>query len=405
MIAWPDLPTHNDWLQRELVRLLGFGRELPAAGGGAAWLDDDGHPDASQPVQTWITARTVHVYSLATMLGQPGAAAIADAALAGLTGPLHDDEHGGWFADAGPGRDEGTKACYDHAFLVLAASTATLAERPGARALLDEALETWLTRFWDDEAGMCADTWDRTFTTLDAYRGVNGNMHSVEAMLAAYDVTEDRAWLERAARICTNVVAHASGNDWRIPEHYDADWTPLPELNADKPGDKFKPYGATIGHGLEWARLLLHVEAAGGEVPGGGLEAAAALFERAVADGWAADGAPGFVYTTDWSGRPVVHDRMHWVIAEATAAAAALYRRTGDEQYAEAYARWWDYAEQHVLDRERGSWHHQLDRDNQPAATVWPGKADLYHAVQSVLVPRLPLTPAIGLAVARGLVA
>jgi len=405
VIAWPDLPTHRDWLGRELTRLLEFGRELPAADGGAAWLDDDGHPDASQPVQTWITARTTHVYSLAALLGVPGASAIAEAALAGLTGPLHDDEHGGWYADAGPGREEGTKACYDHAFVVLAASTATLAGLPGARDLLDEALATLLTRFWDDRAGMCVDAWDRGFTTIDPYRGVNGNMHSVEAMLAAYDVTGDAAWLERAARITANVVAHASANGWRIPEHYDAHWVPQPELNADKPGDKFKPYGATIGHGLEWARLLLHVEAAGADVTGGGPAGATALFDRAVADGWAADGAPGFVYTTDWSGAPVVHDRMHWVIAEATAAAAALYRRTGEARFADDYRRWWDYAEQYVLDRERGSWHHQLDADNSPAATVWPGKADLYHAVQAVLIPRLPLAPAIGKAVADGLLA
>lgn len=405
MIAWPDLPTHRDWLGRELARLLDFGRELPAEGGGAVWLDDDGHPDASRPVQTWITARTAHVYSLATLLGVPGAAAIADVAIAGLTGPLHDDEHGGWFADAGPGRESGAKACYDHAFVVLAASTATLAGRPGGRELLDEALDVLLTRFWDDEAGMCVDGWDRAFTSLDPYRGVNGNMHSVEAMLAAYDVTGDHAWLERAARICTSVVAHASANEWRIPEHYDDRWVPQPELNADKPGDQFKPYGATIGHGLEWARLLLHVEAAGGEVPAGGLDAASALFDRAVADGWAADGADGFVYTTDWSGVPVVHDRMHWVVAEATAAAATLFRRTGDERYADYYQRWWDYAEAFVLDRDRGSWHHQLDRENKPIGTVWPGKADLYHAVQSVLVPRLPLAPAIGRAVADGLLA
>jgi sulfoquinovose isomerase len=405
VIAWPALPTHRHWLGRELTRLLEFGRELPVPGGGAAWLDDDGHPDPSQPVQTWITARTTHVYSLATMLGYPGAAAIADAALAGLTGPLRDDANGGWYSDAGEGAAEGTKACYDHAFVVLAASTATLAGRPGARELLDEALSVLLTRFWDDEVGMCVDAWDREFTTVDTYRGVNGNMHSVEAMLAAYDVTDDRAWLDRAARICTNVVTHASANEWRIPEHYDAEWVPQPELNADKPGDKFKPYGATIGHGLEWARLLLHVEAAGGEVPRGGVTAATALFDRAVEDGWAADGALGFVYTTDWSGKPVVRDRMHWVVAEATAAAAALYSRTGEQRFADDYQRWWDYAEAFVLDRERGSWRHQLDGDNVPSATVWPGKADLYHAVQSVLIPRLPLAPAIGRAVAEGLVA
>ena len=53
-------------------------------------------------------------------------------------------------------------------------------------------------------------------------------------------------------------------------------------------------------------------------------DAVDAAFDRAVADGWDVDGAPGFVYTTDWSGRPVVSQRMHWVAAEAISAAAAL---------------------------------------------------------------------------------
>ena len=44
--------------------------------------------------------------------------------------------------------------------------------------------------------------------------------------------------------------------------------------------------------------------------------------DRAVRDGWAVDGAPGFAYTTDWAGAPVVRTRMHWVAAEAIGAAA-----------------------------------------------------------------------------------
>lgn len=47
------------------------------------------------------------------------------------------------------------------------------------------------------------------------------------------------------------------------------------------------------------------------------VQAAENLYNRAVGDGWNADGAPGIVYTTDWNGKPVVHDRMHWTLAEA----------------------------------------------------------------------------------------
>ena len=70
----------------------------------------------------------------------------------------------------------------------------------GARRcdLLTEALGVWDQRFFDAEAGMFVDSWNRGFTQLDDYRGVNGNMHAVEALLAAADVTGDHALRERA---------------------------------------------------------------------------------------------------------------------------------------------------------------------------------------------------------------
>ena len=137
---------------------------------------------------------------------------------------------------------------------------------------------------------------------------------------------------------------------------------------------------------------MLHLHAGLGEsAPDWLTEAAVELFHRAVTDGWAVDGAPGFVYTTDWVGQPVVRQRMHWVLAEGVA--AALHQRTGDDRYLDQAAVWWDYARQYLIDPEHGSWHHELDPENRPAATVWPGKPDLYHAVQATLIPRLPLAP------------
>ncbi|HOC12981.1 MAG TPA: AGE family epimerase/isomerase [Propionicimonas sp.] len=400
---WIELPAHRLWLARHFQHLLEFGRRTPHPSGGAAWLTDAGVPWLDQGVQTWITCRTVHVYCLGALAGRPGSRPVAAAALAGLTGVLHDTESGGWFSAVAPdGSTPDEKAAYTHAFVVLAASSATAAGLEGAAELLAEALAVFEERFWDEASGRSVDTWNRDFTVLDPYRGINANMHTVEAFLAAADVTGDRVWLDRASRVAAFAVAQAEANEWRLPEHYDSDWTPQLELNVDRPDDKFKPYGATIGHGLEWARLLLHLEAAGAT----GVEwlpAAAALFDRAIADGWHADGADGFVYTTDWSGRPVVRDRMHWVTAEAIGASAALFRRTGNHTYSAHYARYWDYAERFVLDHENGSWHHQLDPQNRPADSVWPGKADLYHAAQATLIPTLPLAPSLATALARGL--
>jgi mannose/cellobiose epimerase-like protein (N-acyl-D-glucosamine 2-epimerase family) len=404
--SWTEQPPHRAWLDEECRRLLGFGARSAAAAGGAAYLDDDGNPDPDRPVHTWITCRMVHVYGLGRLMGLPGCTATAEAALRGLTGRLRDDELGGWHhavdPDGSPDRDAG-KSCYDHAFVMLAASTAAVAGLDGGADLLTEATEVFLDRFWDDGAGRCVDRWDSGWERADDYRGLNGSMHAVEAMLAVADATGSAAWRQRAARVAELVVGLAADHDGRLPEHFGPDWTPALELNRDRPDDPFKPYGATVGHGLEWSRLLLHLEAALAEdARGTFLPTAERLFARAVEDGWTVDGAPGFVYTTDWNGEPVVRDRMHWVVAEAVAAAAALHRRTGRHEYAEHYATWWDYIADHVLDTERGSWHHELDTANRPAGSVWPGKPDLYHAVQATLLPRLPLRPTLAVAVRDG---
>lgn len=150
-----------------------------------------------------------------------------------------------------------------------------------------------------------------------------------------------------------------------------------------------------MGHWLEWARLLVELEAALGDgAPEWLLADARRLFDLAVEHGWAVDGADGFVYTLDWRDRPVVRERMHWVAAEAVLAAAALGRRTGEPHYERWYRTWWDYIRLHLVDLERGGWHHELDPANAPSSTVWQGKPDLYHAYQAVVLPTLPPGPA-----------
>ena len=392
--AWRLRPEHGDWLAEQARKQLEFGRGFPHPDGGAAWLDSSGRPDLDRPVHTWITARMAHVYSLGTLLGVPGCAALADAALAGL-GRLHDDQHGGWVAAIRPdGSVEGTKAAYATAFVVLAGATATIADRPGGRDLLERALDVLESRFRTDR-GLYAERWDRAWSRLDGYRGVNANMHAVEALLAAADATGRRDLVDRALLIATTVVDDwARANQWRVPEHFDPDWRPLLDHHRDQPDHPFEPYGATVGHGLEWSRLVLDLRAALGDAaPGWMLPAARSLFDRAVADGWAVDGNDGFVYTTDWDGTPVVHERMHWVVCEAICAAAALHAATGEPAYDDLYRTWWGHAVDHWIDPVTGSWQHQLSADLRPADSVWPGRPDLYHSLHAVLLPRLPLRP------------
>jgi mannose/cellobiose epimerase-like protein (N-acyl-D-glucosamine 2-epimerase family) len=238
------------------------------------------------------------------------------------------------------------------------------------------------------------ESWDRAWTEQEPYRGANANMHAVEALLAAGDATGDPVWEQRALRIAERLVdGVARGQGWRVTEHFDADWGPLADYNADQPRHPFRPPGVTPGHGLEWSRLLLQLAAALPAPPAWLLEGARGLFDRALADGRRTPG--GFVYTTDLDGRPIVPDRLHWVVCEAIGAAAALHAVTGEPAYEEAYRTAWDFAAAHLIDGERGGWRHELDEQLRPASATWSGRPDVYHALQAALLPRLPVTASV----------
>lgn len=404
-----DTDANRQFLREMRKGLLAFGRKFPSPGGASYYLGDDGEPWKERPRELWITCRMAHVYSIGAMLGFSGAETLADAALQGLSGELRDTENGGWYPGVTAGGESlPEKQCYGHAFVLLAASSGLLAHRPGAEKLLEDALRLFDLRFWDEANGLTIDTWDTGFHAAQDYRGLNANMHTVEAFLAVADAAGREEYRLRAGRMIDRVIGWAQANDWRIPEHYTADWELLPDYNSDKKDDQFKPYGATPGHGIEWARLIAQWAASMEQwktLPQGKyeeyLQAAERLYRRAIADAWDVDGAEGIVYTTDWTGAPVVHDRMHWTVAEAVNTSATLYRLTQDARYAADYAVLMRYTDRYLYDREHGSWYHQLDRTNRVLDTVWPGKPDVYHAFQATLIPYTAAGVSIASAIAR----
>lgn len=385
-----DTEQNREFLKELQADLIRFGRRFLSEGGSSYYLGDDGTPWKDRNRETWITCRMAHVYSIASMLGYPDCAELVDGALKGLKGELKDKENGGWYAGLTPQNVPlENKQCYAHAFVILAASSATLAGRAGAKELLDDALELFDLRFWNEKEGLTCDTWDTQFCVLDTYRGLNANMHTVEAFLAAADATGEERCRERAGRIIDHVIGWAQENDWRIPEHFTQEWKADLDCNKDRPADPFKPYGATPGHGIEWARLITQwaLSVHGKDGAQRYIDAAQKLYNRAIADGWNVDGARGIVYTTDWEGKPVVHDRMHWTLAEAINTSAVLWHVTQDPKYAQDYEAFMEYLDEDVRDHKNGSWFHQMDAHNHVLDTVWPGKSDVYHALQSTWIP------------------
>jgi sulfoquinovose isomerase len=337
-------PGSAPWRAAQASRLLDFGRGAALPDGGFGWLAADGTLDRAQPCPLYINARMTHVFALAHLSGVAGAAALAASGLAALAGRYADPANGGWFSSvdfSGQVTDSG-KANYAHAHVLLAASSAAAAAVPGAGAVLTTAAAAIEEHFWSDAEGCAVESWNADFTESEPYRGANSNMHSVEAYLAAGDATGNPVWHARAMSIAGRLIdTYARANAWRVPEHYDVRWQPQLDYNAGRPSDQFRPYGTTPGHSFEWARLLLDLEAAQAAPPAWLLEAAAALFDTAVADAEGRDGHPGLIYTVDENRQPVVTARLHWVACEAVLAADALHRRTGQERFAAAAARWW----------------------------------------------------------------
>ncbi len=399
-----DTQENRDFLREIRERLFVFGHRFPSPGGSSWYLGDDGTPWTEKNREAYVTCRMAHVYSIASFMGHEGSEALVDAAVKGLRGELRDKEHDGWYEGLTPGGSHlSGKQCYAHAFVILAGTSAYLAGRPEAEELLQEALEVYDRYYWNEEEGLSCDNWNTEFTVMDDYRGLNANMHSVEAFLAVADAAGKEEYRVRAGRIIDHVLGWAKDNHWRIPEHYTKDWEPDLEKNREKPDDPFKPYGATPGHGLEWARLITqwalstYKEDKESMLPY--IKASEELFRRAVEDAWNADGAPGICYTTGWDGKPIVHERMHWTLAEGINTAAVLYHVTKKQEYADAYAAFMQYLDEKVLDHVNGSWFHQMDQNNQVTGTVWPGKPDIYHALQATLIPYYAPEASIALAV------
>jgi len=388
--AWRQNAGHRRWLLGQADSLFTFFEDesLDPAGGFHA-LDNWGHAIASERVRPLhATTRMVHCFATGHLLGRPGAGDFIDHGMEAILNRHRDQKNGGYFwsfDDDGP--RESDKLAYGHAFVLLAASSAKIVGHPKADRLLADISEVLDRRFWEPAPGASAEEFSADWSPISAYRGQNSNMHLTEALMAAFEATGERVYLERAESIADLILRRMAGShDWRVPEHYRGDWTIDREY---KGSDMFRPYGTTPGHWLEWARLALQLWELGGRkiewLPG----AAKGLFAQAIGAGWDA-GRGGFYYTLDWSGRPLIRDRLWWPCCEGIGAATFLAAHQSDALYEGWYRRIWSFAARHFIDRRAGGWRAQLDDSLRPVEGYFVGKPDIYHALQACLIPLYP---------------
>lgn len=381
---WLEDKTHREWLKGQADRLLMFFEASVQSSPGFTLLHHDGSPLKTDVQELHTTTRMIHSYSLGLLQGHPGAERIVQHGLSYLASHHHDSIHGGYFWAMGDTEPtDPTKLAYGHAFVLLAAASAKIAGVAHADVLLDEAAEILDTRFWDEEAGLFADEWNRDWTPFSTYRGMNANMHGVEALLTAFEATGDIVFLSRAGRILEFFVGRiAPASAWRLPEHYTSDW----QVDRSYAGNHmFRPAGTTPGHSFELGRLTLQHWDLSGQPDTDAPEQARQLIAQALSDAWLPEG--GFAYTLNFDGSVADGSRFWWPVTEAIGAVAtliALDRREDDEVW---YRKLWAFANAHLIDHEHGGWFPALDDDGEPTSSIFDDKPDIYHALQACLFP------------------
>ncbi len=381
---WLNDPGHRLFLVRDARRQLDFFDASLGRDGGLVTLDFAGRP-IDGPQELITTTRLVHSYALAQIAGRPDAAGIIDRGMADLWHRHRDQVHGGyaWGVDE-TGITDGIKLAYGHVFVLLAAATAKQAGHPDADRLLADVSHTIDRHFWDEDAGLMRDEFTQDWQPFSTYRGMNANMHAVEAMLTAYEATGEEVYLSRSRSILDFFVGRiAPAENWRLAEHYTQDW----QIDRAYEGNPmFRPAGSTPGHSFELARLLLQMWDVSGRVGTEALTSARRLIDQALSDAWQPD-LGGFIYTLAADGSVARSARYWWPVTEAIGALAVLIKLDPQPQDEAWYRRLWTFADKHLIDHERGGWFPELADDNTLAMDQFTGKPDIYHALQAELFP------------------
>ena len=366
-------------------------RCVDPSGGLYHYYKDDGTVYDAHTRHLVSSARFVFTYAMAwRQFGDPADQQRLRHALAFLRKAHRNPDTGGyaWVLDWRNGERkvaDGANHCYGLAFVLLAYSHAVMAGETQARTWIDETFALMELRFWDEKHGLYADEARADWSAVDPYRGQNANMHACEALIAAFEATNEEAYLLRAETLARNITqrqAALSGN--LVWEHYHADWSVDWDYNRDDKSNIFRPWGFQPGHLTEWAKLLLllerhaeHLDADAGWL----LPRAVELFDAALSTAW--DGEHGGIYYGFAPDGSICDDlKYFWVQAESLAAAALLGERTGDARYWTWYDKLWHYSWRHFVDHEHGAWYRILGADNRKLTDEKSpaGKVD-YHTM------------------------
>ena len=386
-LALPDFRSET-FLRDHIAKTMAFyhPRAIDPTGGFFHYFRDDGTVYDTSHRHLVSSTRFVFNYAMAAIeFGDKEYIDVARHGLRYLRDVHRDATTGGYAWTIRDGKPEDrTNHAYGVAFVLLAYSTALKAGISEAAAWMDETWQLLEQRYWDAQAHLYRDEADTQWHFSD-YRGQNANMHMCEAMLAAYQASDEPRYLERALTLADTMTRRqAALADGLVWEHYHTDWSIDWDYHRDDPKHLFRPWGFQPGHQTEWAKLLLILEPLlleRGREESWLVPTARHLFDTALAHSWDKQYG-GMCYGFAPDGTICDDDKYFWVQAESLAAAALLHASTGVPDYDEWYGKLWAYAWEHLVDHRYGAWFRILTRDNRSYSDEKSpaGKTD-YHTM------------------------
>lgn len=322
-------------------------------------FDLGGRPDPAAPRRIRVQGRQLFCLSRAVAAGHDEARPVLERALVAIEAHGRDlADNAGWIHLLGPdgGPLDRLRDTYDQAFMLFGLCGAHEAGLARARPLADATLA-----FIDD-----ALTDTRDGSLLEGLppslpRRSNPHMHLLEAMLAWFGSTGERAFLDRANRLALlfrdRFLDRGTGT---LTEQFDAD------LHRAPPplGDSVEP-----GHHFEWSWLLHRLAGSGGcDLR----EEAGALHRWALAHGLGGDG-----FATDECDR---FGRLRQATARTWPQTELIKSHLVNDAPEAAARVTIAVLDRYLATRVTGLWIDQFDAAGQPCTATVPAST-LYHVV------------------------